>query len=236
MGATSRPSRSNVSPDLVFLLDVDNTLLDNDRLKNDLAEAIQREIGPDRAKRFWELYEEVRAERDFVDYPTTVARLVDESHEAELGPRLTNLLDDWPFRTYLYPRVMETIEHLKTLGPVVILSDGDSVFQPLKIKESGLEAAVGGKVLVYVHKEEELPQVFARYPAEHYVVVDDKPRIIAALEQHCPSEFTTILVLQGKYAQDDEYWPKADWTVPRVGDLRSFTREQFLTSRASAPD
>jgi FMN phosphatase YigB (HAD superfamily) len=213
---------------LVFLLDVDNTLLDNDRIKFDLAERIEELIGPERARRFWEIYEEVRHEQDFVDFPTTVSRLAKEYQDPETGRWLNRLLDTWPFRSYLYPHVLETMDYLKRLGKVVILSDGDSVFQPLKIRNSGLEEAADGNVLVYVHKEAELPKVFARYPANHYVVVDDKPRIIAALEQHCPSTFTTVLVLQGKYAHDNAVSPKPDYVTAHIADLRNFTRAEFL--------
>lgn len=213
---------------LVFLLDVDNTLLDNDRLKEDLAEKLQQMLGSERAARFWDLYEEVRRERDYVDYPHTIERWAEEYRDSTMGRRLTELLDNWPFADYVYPHVFETIDHLKSLGTVAILSDGDSVFQPRKIANSGLQKAVDGNVLIYVHKELELPGVFARYPADHYVVVDDKARILSVLERECPSEFTTVLVLQGKYAHPDEYSPRADIVVSRIGDLRTFTREQLV--------
>lgn len=224
-----------VKAPLVFLLDVDNTLLDNDRLKSDLAVCIERSIGAGRASRFWELYEQVRAERGYVDFPRTVDLLAAECRDERLKTKLTTLLTTFPFKDYLYAQVPETLTYLKTLGTVVILSDGDSVFQPLKIRESGLEADVDGRVLVYVHKEHELAKVFSSYPARHYVAVDDKPRIVAALERDCPETFTTVLVLQGKYAQAEDVSPKPDYVVAEIGALRSFTREQFLhPARASA--
>src|SRR2546423_15584322 len=167
---------------LVFLLDVDNTLLDNDRLKADLAARIEDMLGPDKARRFWEIYEQVRAESDFVDLPQTVKRFTAMNGVKIPEQRLAGVIDSVPFTSYLYPRVLETIAYLNTLGECVILSDGDSVFQPYKIRESGLERAVDGRVLVFVHKEEELPKVFSAYPADHYVAVDDKPRIGSALE------------------------------------------------------
>src|SRR4051812_13368384 len=178
---------------LVFLLDVDNTLLDNDQLKSDLADRVRELAGPARAERFWQIYEAVRKEQDFVDYPLTARRWAGQDGDPELGKQIEQLLNDVPFTSYLYPHVLEVLAYLRSFGTVVILSDGDTVFQPYKIRCSGLEDAVEGNVLVYVHKEDELPEVFARFPADHYVVVDDKPRIISALEACCPSTFTTIL-------------------------------------------
>lgn len=219
--------------DLVIFLDVDNTLIDNDRLKADLAAAIQQEIGPERAARFWEMYEEVRQEEDFVDFPLTVDRMEEEFHDEALGNRLRQLLWSWPFKKYLYPGALDAIRHLKTLGVVAILSDGDSVFQPLKIERSGLAAAVDGNILIYVHKEEELKDVFSRYPARHYVAVDDKPRIISALERDCPETFTTVLVLQGKYGHTSDLETQPDYIIRHIADLCTFTRSQ-LTSPAHA--
>lgn len=221
--------------EIVFLLDVDNTLLDNDRLKSDLASAIRRELGVERSERFWEVYEDVRSEEDYVDFPATVKRFAAFYKDPGLAEQLQRILDDIPFSEYPYPGVMETIRHLKTFGIVVILSDGDSVFQPQKIERSGLAAAVNGNVMIFVHKERELAHVYSQYPADHYVVVDDKPRILAALETTCPAEFTTILVLQGKYAHPEEFTPKPDYVVPGIGDLRDFTRIDFLASRSSSP-
>lgn len=214
---------------LTFLLDVDNTLLNNDQLKADVARDLEHRLGPERSARFWALYEEVREDEDFVDYPRTVERLGMEYHDLEMARDLHHLLRTLPFRRYLYPHVLETIAHLTTIGTVVILSDGDTVFQPLKIRESGLEAAVDGHVLIYVHKEDELDAVFAAYPADHYVMVDDKPRILAALERCCPAEFTTVLVSQGKYAHESAP-PAPDYVVEHIADLRTFTRPQFFAA------
>jgi FMN phosphatase YigB (HAD superfamily) len=214
---------------LTFLLDVDNTLLNNDLLKTDIARDLEDRLGRQRATRFWELYEEVREDEDFVDYPRTVERLGEEYHDPDMTRDLRQLLRTFPFRRYLYPHVLETIAHLKTMGTVVILSDGDTVFQPLKIRESGLADAVDGHVLIYVHKEDELDAVFAAYPADHYVMVDDKARILAALETCCPTEFTTVLVCQGKYAHLDAS-PKPDHVIEHIADLRRFTRQQFFAA------
>lgn len=221
-------------PTLTFLLDVDNTLLDNDRLKVDLDTRLRECLGGDKTDRFWVLYEEVRKQEDYVDFPATVQRLVDDYHDPGLGKRLTKLLDDFPFKTYVYAGVFDTLDYLKRLGTVVILSDGDSVFQPHKIQASGLAQSVDGHVLIYIHKEAELPKVFERYPAEHYVVVDDKPRIISAFERECPTLFTTVLVLQGKYARPDEFEPRPDYVVAHIADLQDLSREQFLTPTPTA--
>jgi FMN phosphatase YigB (HAD superfamily) len=219
---------------LVFLLDVDNTLLDNDRLKDDLAGRLREIIGVQQAERFWEIYEQVRGEQGFVDYPRTVRLLAQETRNPGLQTMLMQLLDTWDFRSYLYPHTLDTIAYLESLGTAVILSDGDSVFQPLKIKRSGLSDAVDGRVLVYVHKENELPAVFSLYPADHYVAVDDKPRIVSSLEKACPATFTTILVKQGKYADAGPFSPPPDYVVGEIGDLRYFSRQQFLSGQYAA--
>jgi FMN phosphatase YigB (HAD superfamily) len=227
MTAETAPPDTSPASGLVFLLDVDNTLLDNDRLKADLDQELQQILGPQRTERFWQLYEQVRTERKYVDYPRTVQLMANEYHDPDMGRRLQETLDAIPFRSYVYPHALEAIAHLKTLGTVVILSDGDPVFQPKKIRESGLEAAVDGHVIISVHKEEELATVFARYPARHYVIIDDKPRILSVLERECPAEFTTVLVLQGKYASADTFSPRPDFVVPHIGDVRGFSREQL---------
>jgi FMN phosphatase YigB (HAD superfamily) len=218
---------------LVFLLDVDNTLLDNDALKADIGRRVEGAVGARLAQRFWVLYEEVRQERDYVDYPETLARFIHEHGEAAKPEQLREIFESLPFAEFVYPGVMETLQHLGSLGTPVILSDGDQVFQPRKIRLSGLEAAVGGNVLIYVHKEHELVHVFARYPADHYVVVDDKPRILSRLEEDCPTTFTTIFVLQGHYAREGEYSPTPDITIHRIAELSSFSRAQFLSGVAN---
>lgn len=216
---------------LVFLFDVDNTLLDNDRLKRDLAERLQNLLGPERARIFWEIYEVVRGEEEYVDLPETVRRWSTRAADPETGAELDALLDNWNFRAYLYPDALEAISHLWTLGTVAILSDGDTVFQPRKILASGLQDAVHGNVLIYVHKEEELQSVFAAFPADQYVMIDDKPRILAALERESPTRFTTVLVLQGTYGVEHEFTPEPDYVIEHIGDLISFSRSDFLSTR-----
>lgn len=213
---------------IVFLLDVDNTLLNHDQLKVDLADHLAQLVGPGRAEAFWRIYEDVRKASDYVDYPTTVKEWTREFNDPDTGAELQKLIDGIDFKSYVYPHAIETLQHLRTIGKAVILSDGDQVFQPLKIRNSGIEAAVDG-ILIFVHKELELPTVFARFPARHYVMIDDKPRILAALERECPVTFTTVFVLQGKYAIEHKFDPEPDLVVQHIGDLRTFTREQFMT-------
>jgi FMN phosphatase YigB (HAD superfamily) len=223
---------------LVIFLDVDNTLLDNDGLKADVGRKLSDLLGDARAARFWEIYEEVRAEVDYVDYPTTIERFSSEHGEPGISGRLTELLYNYPFKDRLYPHVFETLESLEGRGLPVILSDGDPVYQPLKIQRSGLAEAVGGRVMICVHKEAELPRVFETYPANHYVMVDDKPRIHAALERTRREDFTTILVMQGKYSVDDTWRPRPDLVVESVGDLRFLPDSAFTFNRVAetAPD
>jgi FMN phosphatase YigB (HAD superfamily) len=225
---------SDGAGDLVFLLDVDNTLLDNDRLKSDLNTTLLRVLGEEGAERFWQLYEEVRKEQDYVDYPTTLQRYRSVAGDTGKTKELVRVFDQIDFHSYLYPDVLPTLEYLKSLGTAVILSDGDQVFQRRKIDESGLTAAVDGHVLIYVHKEAELMQVFGSYPARHYVVVDDKPRILSVLERDCPTTFTTVMVLQGHYAKEGEYQPAPDYIIRHIADLRGMTREEFEASPRSA--
>jgi FMN phosphatase YigB (HAD superfamily) len=217
---------------VAFLLDVDNTLLDNDRLKADLAARIESEIGTKRARRFWDIYEEVRSEASFVDYPATVSRWAAESQDQPGGERLMAVLDHVPFRDYLYPLALDTIAYLQTMGTVAIVSDGDQVFQALKIQRSGLAESVHGNVLITVHKERELKRVFARFPARHYVVVDDKPSILSALGRECPATFTTILVMQGRYAAQPARDLKPDHVVNSIGELLSLPPATFAAQSA----
>jgi FMN phosphatase YigB (HAD superfamily) len=159
---------------IVFLFDVDNTLLDSDRVTADLKRHLQREVGPERAQRYWAIFEQLRSELGYVDYLGALQRY---RIEYPRDPRLlatSNFLANYPFANRLYPNAPDAIEHVKQRGPVVILSDGDVVFQPRKVERSGLFEAVDGNVLIYVHKEKELDDVEQRYPAEHYVMADDK--------------------------------------------------------------
>src|SRR5579871_4875835 len=159
---------------LSFMLDVDNTLLDNDALKELLATELQAALGADGAARFWALYEEVRRERDVVDLPLTARRYAEEKGDPAVGDGVARILDTLPFSRFVYPHALETLRHLETLGTVGILSDGDTVFQRRKIEHSGLAAAVNGCVLIYTHKEEHLDEVAKCKPSDHAVLIDDK--------------------------------------------------------------
>ncbi len=216
------------TPALVFLLDVDNTLLDNDRAKEGINAEVKDILGPDGAREFWDLYEQVRADRGYVDFPATVSRMSAGHGGKRTRERLMNMLDSFPFRRYLYPHALDTIAYLATLGEPVVLSDGDPNFQRHKIEASGIGEAVDGRVMVVAHKELELDRVFARFPARHYVAIDDKPRIVSALEKECPSTFTTVLVEQGKYAAETDPGPAPDITVARIGDVREIGQREFL--------
>jgi FMN phosphatase YigB (HAD superfamily) len=211
--------------DVVFLLDCDNTLLDNDRVQNDLRTHLASEFGPESRDRYWEIFEALRTELGYADYLGALQRY-------RLGalndPRLLQMsafLVDYPFANRLYPGALRAIEHLRRWGPTVILSDGDVVFQPRKIQRSGLWEAVEGRVLIYIHKERMLDDVAQRYPARHYVMVDDKLRILASMKKILQNRLTTVFPRQGRYALDPHClsaYPPADLAIERIGDLLNY--------------
>jgi FMN phosphatase YigB (HAD superfamily) len=215
------------SEHLVFLLDVDNTLLDNDRVKLDLQTAIARLLAPDRASRFWSLYEEVRHEESVVNFPETLRRFrrafPDERHAEDVDRAVLSV----PFERYLYPRAMEVLARLWTLGDVAILSDGDRVFQPAKIARAGLLLATRGNVLVYEHKEDHLAEVQRRFPARHYAHVDDRPSLLARTKNGLGSRATTVHVRQGHYASEPAAGPSPDLAVERIADLLTLEPVRF---------
>jgi len=208
--------------EVVFLLDVDNTLLDNDAVERDLRRHLEEAFGVERQARYWEIFEDLRTELGYADYLGALQRY---RVEHQLDPHLLEIslfLVDYPFAERLYPRALEVIERLRGWGPTVILSDGDVVFQPRKVERSGLWEAVDGHVLIYVHKEQMLEDVEQRYPARHYVMVDDKLRILAASKKVWAARLTTVSPRQGHYALDPKIvasYPPADITVERIGDL-----------------
>ncbi len=216
-------TRANV----VFLIDVDNTLLDNDRVAADLQRHLTRQVGAERQERYWALFEQLRRELGYADYLGALQRYrIEYPHEPHLL-EVSSYLINYPFATRLYPRSLDVIKHLSTLGTPVILSDGDVVFQPLKIERAGLYKAVEGRVLIYVHKEQELAQVEILFPAGHYVMIDDKIRILTAGKQYWGDRLTTVFPRQGHYsvAPDVASYPKADITVERIGDLVDYDLE-----------
>ena len=211
---------------VVFLVDVDNTLLDNDRVIADLRRHIEQEAGHDPIhERYWTLFEQLRDELGYADYLGALQRYrMENPHDPHLLT-ISYYLVDYPFANRLYPGSLDVIEHLKARGPVVILSDGDVVFQPRKVWRSGLFEVVDGNVLIYVHKELELAAVERRYPAEHYVLIDDKLRILDAVKRVWGGRVTTVFPRQGHYAHDPEIlaaYPPADVTVDRIGDLAGY--------------
>lgn len=208
--------------DVVFLLDVDNTLLDNDRVTADLKRHLNREVGQERQEHYWAIFEQLRKELGYADYLGALQRY---RHEYPRDPHLLTVsyfLVNYPFANRLFPNSLDVIEYCKQWGPVVILTDGDVVFQPRKIERSGLLDAAEGNVLIYVHKEQELEDVERRYPARHYVLVDDKPRILDAVKKVWNPRVTTIFPRQGHYAHDPQAlaaYPVPDVTLDRIGDL-----------------
>jgi len=215
--------------DVVFLLDVDNTLLDNDRVQDDLRDHLERDFGTASKDRYWAIFEALRTELGYADYLGALQRYrCAEGGVAMNDPRLllmSSFLVDYPFADRLYPGALDAAAHLRTWGPTVILSDGDVVFQPRKVQRSGLWQAVEGRVLIYIHKEQMLDDLQRRYPARHYVMVDDKLRILAAMKKILGKRLTTVFPRQGQYALDPRNvaaQPPADITVERIGDLINF--------------
>jgi len=214
--ATASPSKT------VFLFDVDNTLLDNDRVTADLRKHLDTQVGPDRANSYWQIFETLRSELGYADYLGALQRYrVANLHEPNLL-EVSYFLLNYSFANRLYPGSLDAVEHVETSGPTVILSDGDVVFQPHKVRRSGLHEEFAGRVLIYVHKEKELEDVEKRFPAEHYVLVDDKIRILSAVKTIWRERVTTVFVRQGHYAHDPKllaHYPPADVTIERISDL-----------------
>ena len=226
MGFNARRSMA----DLVFLFDVDNTLLDNDRMQDDLFRHIRREFGKKALDRYLAIFEQLRSELGYADYLGALERYrVENLHD----PRLLHVatwLVDYPFASRLYPGALKVIQRVKRWGQVVILSDGDAVFQPRKVERSGLWKAFGGHVLIFIHKEQELAAVEHFFPAKHYVMFDDKLRLLQAIKDIWQHRVTTVFVEQGHYARDKKananYRP-ADVSIRRIGDLLEMKRNAF---------
>ena len=215
---------------LVFLFDVDNTLLDNDRVTADLKRQLEQEVGHERQERYWSIFEELRTELGYADYLGTLQRY------RAIYPRdahvlnLSEFLLHYPFADRLFPKALDVVEYVKQFGTPVILTDGDVVFQPHKIHDSGLYKAFAGGVLIYIHKEVELEDVERRYPADHYVLIDDKLRILTDVKKIWKQRVTTVFVRQGHYALDEKIissYPPADVTVERIGDMLHLPLSDF---------
>src|SRR5262245_9978391 len=209
----------------VFLVDVDNTLVDNDAMQQDLKDHLEQVYGLASRVRYWKILETLFDELGYRDYLGALQRYrMEHPRQVELLA-MSSFLIDYPFAERLFPAALEVLERMRAVGPTVILSDGDVVFQPRKVERAGLWDAVDGHVLIYVHKEEALDDVEHRYPADHYVLVDDKPRILAAVKQFWGDRVTTILPRQGSYARDPEAlasFAPADVTIKGIGDLLDY--------------
>jgi FMN phosphatase YigB (HAD superfamily) len=206
----------------VFLFDVDNTLLDNDAVQADLGAHLEREFGRVKRDRYWRIFEELRVQLGYADYLGALQRYRLENLDDPHLLRMSSFLVDYPFASRVYPGALAALEHGRRWGRTVILSDGDVVFQPRKIQRSGLWDAVEGRVLIYLHKEQMLDSVERRYPAHHYVMVDDKLRILAAMKGSWGDRLTTVFPRQGHYAVDPAElakYPAADLTLERIGAL-----------------
>jgi FMN phosphatase YigB (HAD superfamily) len=209
---------------IVFLFDVDNTLLDNDRFQEDLREQLMSACGDRACARYWALFEELRAGSGYADYLGALERLrLEDPHDPRVY-RVANWVLDYPFADRLYPNVFEVVRHVRQWGPAVILSDGDAVFQPRKVARSGLWDAVDGNVLIYVHKETELAEVERRHPAAHYVLIDDKTRILAAVKGAWRDRVTAVFPRQGHYAPQatPPELSSVDIAIDAIGELLTY--------------
>ncbi len=214
----------------VFFFDVDNTLLDNDRVTKDLRAFLEREIGERRSEAYWKIFEELRSELGYADYLGALQRYRGEFPYDSHVLSVSTFLINYPFANRLFPNSLDVLERCQTFGETVILSDGDVVFQPRKIERSGLLETVSRNILIYIHKEKELSDVERRYPAEHYVLVDDKLRILSAVKEIWRAKVTTVFVRQGHYAFDEKEiskYPAADVSVERIGELLDFDFGKF---------
>ena len=220
-------------PAVTFLVDIDNTLLDNDRVTQDLRRYLEREIGRERQERYWTIFEELRRTLGYSDYLGALQRYRIEYPRDLKVLAVSSFMVNYPFANRLYPNSLDVLERFRSWGPTVIFSDGDAVFQPRKVERSGLSDVLEGHVLIYVHKEQELSDVEERYPADHYVLVDDKLRILTAVKTEWGSRVTTIFPQQGHYAHDADVlttYPRADLTVARIGDLLSYERSTLVAA------
>jgi FMN phosphatase YigB (HAD superfamily) len=217
----------------VVLFDVDNTLLDNDQIAVDLTQHLDEEIGSRGERQYWAIFEELRTQLGYVDYLGALQRYRQEYPRDPHLLTLSRFLLNYPFAERLFPQAREVVRHVSQWAQAVILSDGDVVFQPRKIDRSGLFEVVEGHVLIYIHKEKELDDVEQRYPADHYVMVDDKLRILTAVKAYWGPRVTTVFPRQGHYAKDPEVlrtFPAADLTIDRISDLLTIDRNRLLAA------
>jgi FMN phosphatase YigB (HAD superfamily) len=221
---------------IVFLVDVDNTLLDNDRIQDDIKRHLDREFGVVACQRYWTILEQLFTELGYRDYLGALQRYRVEHPQDIHLLSMSSFLVDYPFANRLYPGSLDVLERFRRWGQTVILSDGDVVFQPRKVERSGIFEAVEGHVLIYIHKEQALDDVARRYPAEHYVLVDDKPRILNAVKKIWSDRVTTVFPRQGQYARDPTVVAAclpADLTVERIDHLLDYNLAALLAAKPS---
>jgi hypothetical protein len=221
---------------IVFLFDVDNTLLDNDHIVADLMRHIESAVGDERQQRYWTFFENLRTELGYADYLGALQRYRIEYPRDFRILTVTHYLLNYPFANRLYPNSLDAVEHCQRFGQTAILTDGDVVFQPLKVDRSGLAETFGGNILVYIHKENELDDITAHYPADHYVLIDDKVRILASIKRALGSRVTTVFPRQGHYAHDPKEvakYPPADITLERIGMLLEYDLPALLAAAKS---
>jgi FMN phosphatase YigB (HAD superfamily) len=226
-------NRAAANPSTVFFFDVDNTLLDNDRVADDLKRHLIIRVGETSAQRYWEIFEQLRSELGYADYLGALQRYRVERPRDPKLLAVSHFMINYPFANRLFPESLDAVEHARRLGHAVILSDGDVVFQPRKVDRSGLYEIFEGHVLIYIHKELELDDVEAKYPASHYVMVDDKVRILAAIKKYWGERVTTLFPRQGHYALDAgqvAQYPEPDITIERIGELQNYSLQQILTA------
>lgn len=226
-----------MSHEVVFLIDVDNTLLDADRVTVDLGRYLEGTVGHNRQQRYWSLFKQLRDELGYADYLGALQRYRNEYQRDLHILMVSRFLLNYPFANRLFPDALAVVNHMKQRGPVVLVSDGDAVFQPHKIERAGLFDAVDGQVLVYVHKEDELDDIEERYPAEHYVLIDDKLRILSAVKNLWGPRVTTVFTQQGHYAQSFQVrnmYPPADFSLERIGELLQYDLDGIFSTQSVA--
>lgn len=226
-------NRDDATASTVFLFDVDNTLIDNDRVAADLQRHLQNKVSAEAAERYWQIFEQLRTELGYADYLGALQRYRIERPRDPKLLEVSYFMINYPFANRLFPESLDAVDHARRLGHAVILSDGDVVFQPRKVDRSGLYDAFEGHVLIYVHKELELEDVEAKYPARHYVMVDDKVRLLSAIKEKWGQRVTTVFPRQGHYALNAELvsqYAEPDITIQRIGELQNFSLEQILAA------
>jgi len=232
------PDKKSTKAKVVFLFDVDNTLLNNDAVTGDIRNYLDSEVGSQRNERYWEIFERLRSSLGYADYLGALQRYRrDYPHDLHLL-KLSRFLVNYPFANRLYPGSLDAIQHVKKWGLVALLSDGDVVFQPRKVERSGLLEAVEGRAMIYVHKEKELKDVERRHPSHHYVLIDDKLRILTAVKKIWRTRVTTVFVRQGHYALDPKIlakYPPADVDIQSIGDIVKLELGELVCGRVPPP-